>query len=62
MVHDPLQMSEFHIMTSISNKAFLRFFRNLLPRGPSIKYVTLEGKGVQEGVTVCDRERGVKSM
>ena len=29
--------------------------------GPSIKYVTLEGKGVREGVTVCERG-GVKSM
>ena len=26
--------------------------------GPSIKYVTLEGEGVREGVTVCDRGRG----
>ena len=24
-------------------------------KGPSIKYVTLEGEGVREGVTVCDR-------
>jgi len=31
-------------------------------QGPSIKYVTLEGEGVQEGVTVCDRGRGAKSM
>src|SRR6218665_2365736 len=29
-------------------------------RGPSIKYVTLEG--VREGVTVCDRGEGVKRM
>ena len=28
------------------------------PKGTSIKYVTLEGKGVREGVTVCDRGRG----
>src|SRR6218665_994474 len=35
------------------------YFRN---RGPSIKYATLEGEGVREGVTVCDRGRGVKSM
>src|SRR6218665_534790 len=26
--------------------------------GPSIKYVTFEGEGVREGVTVCDRGRG----
>src|SRR6218665_1148153 len=26
--------------------------------GPSIKYVTLEGKGVRDGVTVCDRGGG----
>jgi len=26
--------------------------------GPSIKYVTLEGEGVRESVTVCDRGRG----
>ena len=24
-------------------------------KGPSIKYVTLEGEGVREGVAVCDR-------
>ena len=34
-------------------------FKKLL-QGPSIKYVTLEGEGVREGVTVCDRG-GVKS-
>ena len=27
-------------------------------RGPSIKYVTLEGEEVREGVTVCDRGGG----
>jgi len=26
--------------------------------GPSIKYITLEGGGVREGVTVCDSGRG----
>src|SRR6218665_1933662 len=26
--------------------------------GPSIKYATLKGEGVREGVTVCDRGRG----
>ena len=26
--------------------------------GPSIKYVTLQGGGVLESVTVCDRGRG----
>ena len=31
-------------------------------KGPSIKYVTLEGEGIREGVTVCDRGKGVKSM
>src|SRR6218665_4159841 len=30
--------------------------------GPSIKYVTLKGEGVREGVTVCDKGEGVKSM
>src|SRR6218665_2689662 len=30
-------------------------------RGPSIKYVTLEGEGVREGVTVCDRGRGSRA-
>ena len=30
-------------------------------KGPSIKYVTLEGKGVREGVTVCDRGRGSRA-
>ena len=35
---------------------------NFQVRGPSIKYVTLEGEeGVREGVTVCDRGE-VKSM
>ena len=29
--------------------------------GPSIKYVTLEGEVVREGVTVCDRERGPRA-
>ena len=29
--------------------------------GPSIKYVTLEGEGVREGVPICVRE-GVKSL
>ena len=33
-------------------------FQLLLQLGPSIKYVTLEGEGVREGVTVCDRGRG----
>src|SRR6218665_3277316 len=30
--------------------------------GPSIKYVTLEGGGVREGVTVCDRGRGSRAF
>src|SRR6218665_3814570 len=30
--------------------------------GPSIKYITLEGGGVREGMTVCDRQKGVKSI
>src|SRR6218665_970778 len=29
-------------------------------KGPSIKYVTLEGEGVREGVIVCDRRKGVQ--
>jgi len=29
-----------------------------LSKGPSTKYVTLEGEGVREGVTVCDRGEG----
>jgi len=29
---------------------------------PSIKYVTHEGGGVREGVTVCDRGGVIKSM
>ena len=33
-----------------------------LSKGPSIKYVTLEGEGVREGVTVCDRGRGRVSV
>jgi len=33
----------------------------VLIKGPSIKYVTLEGDGVREGVTVCDRERGSRA-
>jgi len=27
-------------------------------KGLSIKYVTLEGRGVRDSVTVCDRGRG----
>jgi len=27
-----------------------------------VDYVTLEGEGVQESVTVCDRREGVKRM
>ena len=27
-------------------------------KGPSIKYVTLEGEGVRKGVTVCDKGKG----
>ena len=39
--------------------------KTILPKwnldwGPSIKYVTLEGGGVREGVTVCDSEEGVQ--
>ena len=30
--------------------------------GPSIKYSRSRGEGVREGVTVCDRGRGSKSM
>ena len=34
----------------------------LLSRGPSIKYVTLEGgEGVRESVTVCDRGGGSRA-
>jgi len=29
--------------------------------GASIKYVTIEGEGVREGVTVCDRGRGPRA-
>src|SRR6218665_4048968 len=31
------------------------------PKGPSIKYVTLEGEGVRKGVTVCDRGGGPRA-
>ena len=40
----------------------LVLFSYSLGVGPSIKYVTLEGEGIREGVTVCYRGRGVKSM
>ena len=30
-------------------------------KGPFIKYVTLEGEGVREGVTVCDRGEGSRA-
>ena len=30
-------------------------------QGPSIKYVTLEGRGVRESVTVCDTGRGSRA-
>ena len=29
--------------------------------GPSIKYVTLEGEGVREDVTICDRGGGARA-
>src|SRR6218665_2587138 len=38
------------------------FHKCIMVKGLFIKYVTLEGEGVREGVTVCDRGRGVKSM
>ena len=34
---------------------FLQWILISLVKGPSKKYVTLEGGGVREGVTVCDR-------
>src|SRR6218665_1414846 len=37
---------------SLNNKSMRR------SQGPSIKYVTLEGEGVREDVTVCDRGEG----
>ena len=33
----------------------------IVRKGPSIKYVTLEGEGVREGVTVCDRGMGSRA-
>ena len=33
-----------------------------LGAGPSIKYVTLKGEGVREGMTVCDRGRWLKRI
>ena len=50
--------------TITRNLGYGRLSRPILSlyKGPSIKYVTLEGEEVREGVTVCDRGRGVKSM
>src|SRR6218665_2418456 len=41
---------------------YLAYASCFTSRGPSIKYVTLEGEGVRESVTVCDGGGGVKSM
>jgi len=51
--------SGFHSSRTVQLLTRQSWFRTL---GPSIKYVTLEGEGVREGVTVCDRGRGSKSM
>ena len=46
-------------LASVRWRAFSVFTAD---KGPSMKYVTLEGGGVQEGVTVSDRVEGVKNM
>ena len=38
----------------------MMYFKVAIVQGPSIEYVMLEGEGVREGVTVCDRGRGGK--
>ena len=40
---------------SIFSKLFALIQRLWRPEGPFIKYVTLKGRGVREGVTICDR-------
>src|SRR6218665_2002728 len=51
-----LQRSVIQCKTTMTNQT-IRVV-SLIHQVPSIKYVTLEGEGVREGVTVCDRGRG----
>ena len=44
--------------TSAAENIFWRMAMSLMTKGPSIKYVTLEGEGIRESVTVCDRAGG----
>jgi len=48
-------------MISKFNENMPKIQGQMSPWGPSIKYVTFDGEGVQEGVTVCDRGRGPKA-
>jgi len=49
----------FGIFSDLSS-AFMGL-ASITGKGPSIKYVTLEGEGVREGVTVCDSGRGPRT-
>ena len=62
-IFHPSDFELFDLILVLNNEYLLFFQFSLHPnRGPYIKYVTLEGEGVREGVTVCDRGGGVKSM
>ena len=54
---------EFITATIIHKTHYYHFSSRVerIPQGPSIKYVTLEGEGVREGVTVCDRGGGSRA-
>src|SRR6218665_3260672 len=60
----PKFLMTFLVISSIGGTYFCLKCNNsrISNRGPSIKYVTLEGMGFREGVTVCDRGRRVNSL
>jgi len=50
------------VMAMVMTMAIVMVMRAVMVKGLSIKYVTLEGEGVRDGVTVCDRGSGIESM
>jgi len=50
------------ILCQLEAELMKEYLPNRLYHVPSIKYVKLEGEGVREGVTVCDRVGRSKSM
>jgi len=62
----PLLASDEQLIDNLDNSSDLYIYESdsslNVSLGPSIKYVTLEGRGgVREGVTVCDRGRGSRA-